>query len=48
MLKLFVVSVHVAHLECECEVEVESIREGFSAAYISIEYVRDNLFFPVQ
>lgn len=46
MLKLFVVSVHVAHLECESEVEVESIHEGFSAACISIEYVRDNSFSP--
>jgi hypothetical protein len=46
MLKLSVVSVHVAHLECECEVEVESIYEGFSAAYISIEYIGDKLFSP--
>jgi hypothetical protein len=41
MLKLFVVAVHVAHFKCECEVEVESIHEGFSAAYISIGYIRD-------
>lgn len=46
MLKLFVLSVHVAHLKCECEVEVESIHEGFSASYISIEYFRDNSFSP--
>jgi hypothetical protein len=46
MLKLYVVAVHVAHLECDCEVEVEKIHEGFSTAYISVEYIRDNSFSP--
>lgn len=46
MLKVFVVSVHVAHLKCECELEVESIHEGFPASYISTEYIKDNSFSP--
>jgi hypothetical protein len=46
MLKLLVVLVYVAHLECDCEVEVEKIQEDLSAAYISIEYIRGNSFSP--
>ena len=34
------------HFKCECEVEVERIHEGLSAAYISVGYVKENSVSP--